>query len=247
MNAEQKKIALECIRLWGSEDLSDCAGDQMAALLQELVDAPTADTLLTWAPNDDTGDITDADGNEYYFARENAVAMCRVVMAAHAPEPEPVATLRYSEGYGLSAEIHAPDIAEEGMKLYAAPPAEIPETTNPAQIGSLPADESAAYESWFAGEQGKPYSGMWDFAKAAWMARAETPADVARDAELLGWLEQEAKESRTGVSIVYKNQADDEGGIKRGYRLMRYHQIFSARLNLREAIDAAIAVEKGQS
>ncbi len=40
MNAEQKKIALECIRLWGSEDLSDCAGDQMAALLQELVDAP---------------------------------------------------------------------------------------------------------------------------------------------------------------------------------------------------------------
>ena len=40
MNAEQKKIALECIRLWGSEDLSDCAGDQMAALLQELIDAP---------------------------------------------------------------------------------------------------------------------------------------------------------------------------------------------------------------
>ena len=40
MNAEQKKIALECIRLWGSEDLSDCAGDQMAALLHELIDAP---------------------------------------------------------------------------------------------------------------------------------------------------------------------------------------------------------------
>ena len=73
---------------------------------------------------------------------------------------------------------------------------------------------------------------------------AEAPADAARDAELLDWLEQEAKESRTGVSIVYRNQADDEGGIKRGYRLMRYHQIFSAHSNLRAAIEAAMS-EKG--
>lgn len=34
------------------------------------------------------------------------------------------------------------------------------------------ADELALYEQWFAGEQGKCYQGMWQFAKAAWLARA---------------------------------------------------------------------------
>ena len=86
----------------------------------------------------------------------------------------------------------------------------------------------------------------WAALLAAAPTPAEAPSDLARDAELLDWLEQEAKESCTGISIVYKNQADDEGVLKRSYRLMRYHQIFSARSNLREAIAAAMS-EKGQS
>ena len=37
-------------------------------------------------------------------------------------------------------------------------------------------DEEAAFTKWFQGEQGKPYQGMWEFARAAWMARAATAA-----------------------------------------------------------------------
>lgn len=75
----------------------------------------------------------------------------------------------------------------------------------------------------------------------------EPPADVARDAERLDWLEQESKASRTGVSIAYTDQTNDESLLKRGYRLMRYHQIFSAQSTLREAIDAAIERQGGES
>lgn len=50
-----------------------------------------------------------------------------------------------------------------------------------------PADESDAYTTWFNGEQGKAYHGFWEFAKAAWMARAAVAtrndaATLARDA-----------------------------------------------------------------
>lgn len=37
-------------------------------------------------------------------------------------------------------------------------------------------DEEAAFTKWFQGEQGKPYQGMWEFARAAWMSRAATAA-----------------------------------------------------------------------
>lgn len=40
MNKDQKQQAQEFIADWKSEDGWDCAGDQMAALLQELIDAP---------------------------------------------------------------------------------------------------------------------------------------------------------------------------------------------------------------
>lgn len=39
------------------------------------------------------------------------------------------------------------------------------------------ANELAAYESWAAGEQGKPYFSMYYFAKAAWLARAAIEYD----------------------------------------------------------------------
>ncbi|TQL83113.1 hypothetical protein [Delftia sp. HK171] len=37
-------------------------------------------------------------------------------------------------------------------------------------------DEEAAFTKWFQGEQGKPYQGMWEFARAAWMGRSATAA-----------------------------------------------------------------------
>lgn len=51
-------------------------------------------------------------------------------------------------------------------------------------------DEEAAFTKWFQGEQGKPYQGMWEFARAAWMARAATaaapqaPAAPSKDAHV---------------------------------------------------------------
>lgn len=40
--------------------------------------------------------------------------------------------------------------------------------------------EATAYNEWFNGEQGTAYYGMWEFARAAWMARAaRAPADGA--------------------------------------------------------------------
>ncbi|MDX4955914.1 hypothetical protein [Delftia acidovorans] len=40
-------------------------------------------------------------------------------------------------------------------------------------------DEEAAFTKWFQGEQGKPYQGMWEFARAAWLARATPASTVA--------------------------------------------------------------------
>lgn len=41
--------------------------------------------------------------------------------------------------------------------------------TKPAAVA---ADEAAAFDAWFRGEQGTAYDGMWSFARAAWMYRA---------------------------------------------------------------------------
>jgi len=49
------------------------------------------------------------------------------------------------------------------------------EEQKPAAV-AVPGDESAGFQSWFQGEQGKPYHGMWEFARAAWMARAALAA-----------------------------------------------------------------------
>lgn len=41
-----------------------------------------------------------------------------------------------------------------------------------AEVKPVVGDEMAAFREWFEGEQGVAYDGMWTFAKAAWMARA---------------------------------------------------------------------------
>lgn len=43
-------------------------------------------------------------------------------------------------------------------------------------------DESSAFRQWFQSEQGKPYEGMWEFARAAWMARAATTRETGNPA-----------------------------------------------------------------
>ena len=45
-----------------------------------------------------------------------------------------------------------------------------------AKLATLEKGEEATYRAWFFAEQGKPYDGMWQFARAAWMARAGVEA-----------------------------------------------------------------------
>ncbi len=43
------------------------------------------------------------------------------------------------------------------------------------------------FEKWFLGEQGKPYDGMYSFAKAAWQAATERSAKVCDDYASSRW------------------------------------------------------------
>ena len=182
----------------------------------------------------------------------NAFALLQELVDA--PEPEPALVVEVEPDYwhrGHYCEGSKPYInplevwkLPVGTKLYTAPPApSVPDVANAFKRRAEEIVAMAMNRDNYAETNRLSAALIMDIANAA-EPPAESPEDVVRDAELLDWLEQEAKDSRTGVSIVYKNQADDESGIKRGYRLMRYHQIFSAHSNLRAAIDAAMS-EKG--
>ena len=183
MTAEQKQRAADLLAAWRATAYALHA-DRMADLLQELVDAPTADTLLTWTPNDDTGDITDTDGTEYYFARENAIAMCRVVMAAHAPEAEPFAVI-HLDGSFVHVEFKQSIAGTGKFEVYAAPPAPsvpdgwiraIDEAMVVHHIGI--ADRADGYE-----EAKKKLNELLAINSDIARYCSEPPADVARDAE----------------------------------------------------------------
>lgn len=63
---------------------------------------------------------------------------------------------------------------------------------------------------------------------------------LEKETERLNWLENEAKVSRTGITLGYVNHAEDGQVLDKGYRLMRFHEIFETRNTLRDAIDAAM-------
>lgn len=64
--------------------------------------------------------------------------------------------------------------------------------------------------------------------------------DLMADKARIDWIENEALNSRTGVTVDYRKHVEDGCVLENGYRLMRYHKIFEARRSLRLAIDAAI-------
>ena len=192
MNAEQKKIALECIRLWGSEDLSDCAGDQMAALLQEMVEAPEPEPVLVVKVEPDywhRGHY--CEGSKPYI---NPLEVWKLPVgtklytappAPSVPETEPVARVTgYYAGYLSIATVDG-RVLPTGTALYTAPPAP-----------SVPDEElQAAFDRGLkAGNEQKEAQQveihrLHDLLAAA-PTPAEAPADVARDAERLRLFEQ---------------------------------------------------------
>ncbi len=71
----------------------------------------------------------------------------------------------------------------------------------------------------------------------------EAQAEDAKDAARLDWLQEQASDSRTGISFDYTKYVEDGLVLEKGYRFMRRHQIGERHSTLREAIDAAMAAE----
>lgn len=113
-----------------------------------------------------------------------------------------------------------------GSPLRAAPAA-------PAVDAPVPASERMTWE-------GLPFS---DALTAAPHAPA-TPAMDALDAARLDWLEEQAKQSPTGISFDYVRHAEDGQVLEKGWRFMRRHFLGERKSNLRAAIDAAQAAAK---
>ncbi|MGC3004073.1 hypothetical protein ACPF8X_38280 [Streptomyces sp. G35A] len=72
---------------------------------------------------------------------------------------------------------------------------------------------------------------------------APQPAPVAQgdaeDAARMDWLEQQVRQSRTGVSFDYGRSVDGGLVTEKGYRFMKYHLLCDRMPTLRAAIDAA--------
>jgi hypothetical protein len=76
-------------------------------------------------------------------------------------------------------------------------------------------------------------------------AAPAAPAVDALDAARLDWLEEQAKQSPTGISFDYVLHAEDGQVLEKGWRFMRRHFLGERKSNLRAAIDAAQAEAKG--
>ena len=63
------------------------------------------------------------------------------------------------------------------------------------------------------------------------------------DAELLDWLETEAKNSYTGISIAWMPKWEDQPS---GYRFMRHSFIGDPVPTVREAIRLAMEIQRGK-
>lgn len=61
----------------------------------------------------------------------------------------------------------------------------------------------------------------------------------AEDAARMDWLEQQVRQSRTGVSFDYGRSVDGGLVTEKGYRFMKHHLLCDRMPTLRAAIDAA--------
>ena len=218
MNAEQKKVALECIRLWGSEDLSDCAGDQMAALLQELVNAPEPKPVARV-----TG----------YYAGYLSIATVdgRVLPAGTALYAAPP---HQSEHHLEMVNTPAPIVPDGWRIVPYTPTVQMLEraayaVNNRPQPSKYEPSATPAIIFWTA---------MLNYAPEA-PTPAEAQADVARDAERLDWLDERNAPHGLGWEIIQM-----PAGNVHIHTLTGDKAKFGS---IRDAIDAAIERQGGES
>lgn len=173
MNAEQKQRAVEFINDWKSDDGWVCAGNQMADLLQELVDAPEAEPVARV-----TG----------YYAGYLSIATVdgRVL---------PTGTALYTAPPAPSAPDGWRDVLE--AVLREMPGRKDNNGNAPGHGHRIP----GIWDSDNGPLAGKPCAWClaWNTAKkmlAATPTPPEPPADVVRDAERLDWL------AESGASVA---------------------------------------------
>lgn len=77
-----------------------------------------------------------------------------------------------------------------------------------------------------------------------WQAALQSPEVQAlrKDAERLDWIQEQAKESRSGVGFDWRPAYAEGGRVieMKGWRFMRHHFLGDRKPNIREAIDAAM-------
>ncbi len=71
-------------------------------------------------------------------------------------------------------------------------------------------NEEVAFTKWFQCQQGTPYQGMWEFARAAWMARAAAPALDAPAAPATSAQVQALHRARRALHAIGKTYDDSE-------------------------------------
>lgn len=95
--------------------------------------------------------------------------------------------------------------------------------------------EATAYNEWFNGEQGTAYYGMWEFARAAWMARAaRAPAD-SQPAPDLDMAVMQLAES-VGLIGPASRTHDLHAAIQ------RFHDLICVNATIKAAVMAADAI-----
>lgn len=59
------------------------------------------------------------------------------------------------------------------------------------------------------------------------------------DTEILDWIEEQARKSRTGISFDWCNFVEDGHVVEKGFRFMRQHYLGERGKTIREAVRMA--------
>ena len=93
-------------------------------------------------------------------------------------------------------------------------------------------------DNWFVTYTPPDSGRMREFVKLASTAPSDGGNEV-KDSALLDWLEEQARNSQTGVSFDYCKYTEDGYVIEKGYRFMCRHFLGERKPTLREAVVAA--------
>ena len=211
MNNEQKQRAQQILRRFEQANpmsrQADSAAVDMAALLQELVDAPEeivpAD-LPTWENGDDP-----LVGGGLISRGVVDFASLGIWSGKPAPDVEPVAYVTgYNNGYPTIAPVNSALCMTIGTALYSAPPApSLPDGWRDVleAVRVFTGHDFAVNLRYRYGENwGEPLNALEKKLLAATPTPPEPPADVVRDAERYRWLtaDHESPETRLDVHNI---------------------------------------------